>query len=167
MARRLAWLLFILIAGWLLVVSTMDLLPATRDSRDSFRELAAKGVERTATVVSKRDERIKNYDGDHHWRFYVTLEYAHEGRTYRRELPFHHAGLLRDAWERVAVGERVAIKAHPQRPGEFYAPVFLEFGEGFAPTEINFVMYALLGGTVACLLGALVYFKVLRAKPLG
>lgn len=166
MGRRLAWLLFILLAGWLLVVGTMDLLPAKRASRDSFRELAERGIERTATVVSKRDERIKNYDRDVHWRFYVTLEYAHGGDTYRRELRFHHAGQPRDAWERVAVGERVAIKAHPQRPAEFYAPAYLEFGEGLAPTEVNFVLYTVHGGAVACLLGVLVYFKVLRAKPL-
>lgn len=166
MGRRIAWLLFIVIATWLLVVNTMELLPASRASRDSFRELAAHGVERTATVVSKRDERLKRYDGDHDWRFYVTLEYAHEERTYRRELPFQQAGMLRTTWERVAVGERVGIKAHPQRPGEFYAPAFLELGETFAPTELNFVLYVVLGGTVACLLGTLIYFKVLRSKPL-
>lgn len=166
MARRLGWLLFIAVAGWLLVVGTVDLLPAKRASRDAFRELAALGVERTATVVARRDERIKNHDSKFHYRFYVTLEYAHEGRTYRSELPFHHAGLVRDAWERLKVGERVAIKAHPQRPGEFYAPSFLELGESLAPTELNSVMYSVLGLGVAGLLAALVYLKVLRSKPM-
>ncbi len=166
MARRLGWLLFIVIATWFLVVNLVELLPASRSSRDHFRELAAQGVERTATVVSKRDERIKRYDGDHDWHFYVTLEYTHEKNTYRSEQRFQHAGLLRDAWERVAIGERVAIKAHPQWPEEFYAPAYLEFGEALAPTEVNFVLYVVFGGAVACLIGTLLYFKVLRAKPI-
>jgi len=166
MARRLGWLLFILLAGWFLAVNVVEMLPATRASRDSFRELAARGVERTATVVSKRDERLPRYDGDEDWRFYVALEYEHEGRMHRRELPFHHAGLLRNAWERVTVGERVTIKAHPERPGDFYAPAFLEFGEALAPAEVNAVMYPLLGGTIAVLLGVLIWFKVLRRSPL-
>jgi hypothetical protein len=166
MARRLGWLLFIGIAAWLLAVSTVELIPATRKSRDAFRELAAHGVDRTATVVAKRDERIEHHDGDHSWRFYVTLEYAHGERTYQRELPFNHLGLVREAYERVAMGDRVDIKAHPQRPEDFYAPSFLELNETFAPVEVDFIMYCVLGLAAAGLLLALVYFKVFRSRPI-
>lgn len=166
MAKKLGWGLFLFIAGWLLVLGTMDLFPDTQRSRDDFRELVTRGVERTATVVDLREEEIENYEGDTHTRFYVTLEYTHAGRTYRREQRFQRPQLVRQAWERIGIGEPVDVRAHPENPAEFYAPAYLELGEAMAPSELGYVGYRVLAAVVLVLMGALLYLKVFRgARP--
>lgn len=162
MSRRIGWFVFIALAGWLLIVSVMDLIPASRSANDSFRHLVENGVEKTAVVVGKREERISNYDGDFSYRFYVALEHTQGGKAFRREIPFQHVGLIRDAWERISVGDEISIRVLPDAPREFYAPGFLP-SEALAAPTVDYWMYLLLAVSVVVLLGALLYFKVFRA----
>lgn len=161
MARRIGWFVFIALAGWLLLASTYELIPATRREKDAFQQIARNGVDETAVVVGKREEEVYS-NGDVVYRFYVTLEHTQGGKAFRRELPYLHMGLLREDWNRIAVGDTVSIRAMPDDPLAFYAPDYLP-AEGLSKTVIDYWLYVLFSAVVVVLLGWLLYSKVLRA----